>query len=911
MHLKSPSPLGYSIRDSKGNISLKKFINTLDYSLDLLKLRESYEKAMRRKDFSYWIGKKEYTQNIINVKFTYAYKEFNKAGKNTYIKAGYSFRECEFDDCVCIVNGELIGIQTNVEVLNPIHVDILGDYFTYSNGVYVQSGTLPVIKDKMQLREYLYDTGFVCDGIEYVRYKRSSGSSRVGKCLFVNKKLHSRMSRWDKCGLNIRNGEKIDLAAYEAYISLPMSSIIDTVDILPENFLVIDDYESVFKDDVVAVDIKDGKLHSAEKTVEISNSIWDGESLMDVSLFGDYKDKGMLLLRNQFFKTCAFNTNIQQWFKDNNITNVSQLKGRTLAKSIEDIKIITTPSSIKYLKFGTLQQWFDNIDYTFGVVKHEKKTHFFDGRMVQCHYQLLNSLHLNFEDVKSLLQASLDYIDSINIDPDILRYHISYPYGEMKLTPLTSKNEIIFNLLGINNKFSKTKLYVDFKKDLIKAFIRNLKQGHILLHGNYSTLLGNGLEMLKAAIGKFEGTSELGIGNIHCKNFDYGKTILGSRSPHCTFGNILLSKNVRNDVIDRYFNLSNEIVCVNALNENIQQRLNGCDYDSDTIMLTDNELMIETAKRHYADFKVPTCLVSAKKSVRYFNNKHKTDLDVKTSVNKIGEIINLSQLLNSIFWDNINREKQTINKNLDLYNDICILSVLSGIEIDKAKKEFVVNTTNEIKRIKEKYKVIENGKTVKPLFFKMITTENGYEPSETISYRAFETPMDYLQKIITSYKYNSARKKSEPLLQFSSIITAPESSQNMQGRYYEQRDRIIDIIKDTRKQVKCLYLDYNKKSKEEKEIARNNAFEITQECVEYIERLTSSENTMYLLLKTLDNKKQRDIAGFTFKILFGTPNKQFFKMIKSSKEDMHELKECNNGSIKLYDFYFDKTKVLS
>ena len=37
----------------------------------------------------------------------------------------------------------------------------------------------------------------------------------------------------------------------------------------------------------------------------------------------------MMLLRNRFFKTCAFNTNLQDWFFDNDITQVSRLAGYT------------------------------------------------------------------------------------------------------------------------------------------------------------------------------------------------------------------------------------------------------------------------------------------------------------------------------------------------------------------------------------------------------------------------------------------------------------------------------------------------------------------------------------------------------------------------------------------------------
>lgn len=675
---------GYSIRKQTGDISTKKFINTLDYSLDAIKLREVYEKVTRRKNFSFEINGKEYTQQVINVKFSYSYKEFNKAASNIYIRAGNNFRDCIFQDGTAFsLDGQLIGIQTGVEITNPLPNNILGKCFDYNEETksYIQTGTIPVVKNKAELREALYQNGFVCDGIKYVRYKRSSGSSRVGKCLFVNEALYDRMSKWDRCGLTITPGQEIDLAAYEAYISLPMSSIIDTIDILPENILIIDDYDSTFEDEVIAVEERNGRLVTEKKTVKVTNSIWDGQSLMDTSLFSKYPDKGMLLLRNRFFKSCAFHCNIQKWFQDNHITEISQLNGFTLARNIQDIKLITTPNSIKYLKFGPVEQWLKNIEVTFGVVKHEKDPHFFDGRMVQTHYQLLNTLQMTYDETEQFFKQSFDYINYIRQDPDILRHHICYPYEDLEMTPLNSKNEIVFKLLGINNKFAETKLYNDFKNDLVRSLINDLRDGRVLVNGNYSTLFGNGMEMLKAAVGQFDGTSELTGNQISSTRFPYWMDILGSRSPHVTMGDIALFKNVRNENYDKYFNLSKAIVCVNAIGENILQRLQGADFDSDTVLLTDNKQLITAAKKHYNDFKVPTNMVAATKRKRYYTVEQQADLDVKTSVNKIGEIINESQRLNSILWERLNKGA-SISEVENLYCDICKLSALSGIEIE-------------------------------------------------------------------------------------------------------------------------------------------------------------------------------------------------------------------------------------
>jgi len=906
MNLVNGDGRGYNIRNKDGAISLRKFENTLDWSLDTIKLQEEYEKAVRRRDFYFMVNKRKYTQVIINVKFSYSYKEFNKVGKNVFVRDGYDFRECVFTDGVCIKDGLLIGIQTNVEVLNAAPKDLIPSYFTYADGCYQQTGAIPVIKNKADLRQELYENGFMCDGVKYVRYKRSAGSSRVGKCLFVNEIVAKRMARWDRCGLSIRDNAPIDLASYEAYIALPMSSIIDTMIIEPENILIVDDFESTFKDRVIAVEEKDGRLTASEKDVEVSNNIWDGESLLDISMFGKYASKGMVLLRNRFFKTCAFNANIQKWFADNGVTSVDQLNGFTLATDISQVKLITTPSSVKYLKFGSMEDWLANIEHTFGVVKYEKETHFFDGRMVQCHYQLLNTLQLAYKDVEELLKPSLDYVGSIRQDPAVLRYHIGYAFkneGEdEEISSLTTKNEIIFKLLGINDKFSCTKIYKEFRDAIVKGFFRNLKRGHILLNGNYSTLLGNGLELLKQAIGTFDGSSEIGVGNIHSHRFDYGKTVLGSRSPHVTMGNILLSTNVANADIDTYFNMTNEIVYINSIGENILQRLSGADMDSDTMLLTDNELLIKTAQKNYNVYLVPTNCVSAQKTKRRYNSKDKADLDVRTSVNKIGEIVNLSQQLNSLYWERLNGGT-SIDSNKELYWDICKLDVLSGVEIDKAKKEFTIDSGKEIDILKRKYHLEEDGKTLKPMFFKMITTENGYALPPDTMYRYFETPMDYLQKIISSANYRQARLTNKDIIPLMDIIKKPSGKS---GAYNTVRDKIIEMIKFYKTRISETYIGYDDKDKIGKQLAREIAMQLKQECENAISKMSSHEYLMYLVLKEVEKKENRSIKNLMFEIMFGKPDETFMKMVAASRECVYMLVEDAEGDEKYYDFSFKR-----
>lgn len=145
-----------------------------------------------------------------------------------------------------------------------------------------------------------------------------------------------------------------DLASWESYKALSLSSIKGTVDIPLHGILFVPDYKSVFTEEVISVELKDSKLVAEQKQTEITNDIWDSESLLAESVFeSGYTDKHMLLLRNKFFKSCMFRTKLQKWIKDKNITlDDIKKRGFTLANDVSQIVMVTTPNSLKYLKFA-------------------------------------------------------------------------------------------------------------------------------------------------------------------------------------------------------------------------------------------------------------------------------------------------------------------------------------------------------------------------------------------------------------------------------------------------------------------------------------------------------------------------------------------------------------------------------
>ena len=80
----------------------------------------------------------------------------------------------------------------------------------------------------------------------------------------------------------------------------------------------------------------------------------------------------------------------------------------------------------------------------------------------------------------------------------------------------------------------------------------------------------------------------------------------------------------------------------------------------------------------------------------------------------------MSKKLKSIVWNEIHHGAP-VEKILGIYNDVCKLAVLSGSEIDKAKRAYDnVNVGKELSALRKKY----NRPT--PIFFKEID-EKGKE----------------------------------------------------------------------------------------------------------------------------------------------------------------------------------------
>lgn len=827
--------VGYKLPDVKSDAYFWLFKNKLDYSLDSIELEKAYIRICRKKFSFVDEHNNSYTIAVINVKFNFTYKPEN--GKPVKVK---------------------------------------------------------------QLREHFYSNGFNVNGIHYVRYKRSAGSSREGTCLFIDERIYKYMTKWSECGLKLQS----DLASWESYRALSLSGIKGTIEIPLNGILFVPDYKSTFTDEVMSVELRDGKLIAEQKQTQITNDIWDGESFLDESLFvGKYADKHMLLLRNKFFKSCAFKTKLQKWIKDKVIT-IADLKARgfvTLATDISQIVMVTTPNSLKYLKFvgvlsgKNIRKWVENVNSTFGVVKWDKRTKYFGGKLVQSSYQFLNTLGLNEQQAEQLLQPSIDYISLIRKDIDFMRYHFADAFArerdseekQERTDGLAERADVIFTLMHKCPHFDETELYSNFRDDVVKGLKERLKRGHILLNGTNATLFGNGPELLKY-IADEEVTSELKNGQIRCERFENGAKLLCARSPHITMDNLYLVENTHDGEIWDYFDLGKNIVCVNAINEDIQQRLNGCDYDSDTMLITDDKLLVESAEKHNSLFKVPVCNIMSGGNA----SNALSELDHKTSENKIGEIVNLSQKLNSLIWDKLN-SGASAEDILSIYEDVCKLAVLSGLEIDKAKRAYDnVNVGTELTALRKKYN------TPAPIFFQEI--DDAYRNGEK-QYAFYNTAMDYIYKLISKVKFRSGREQFNLYIPISLALDYNIASGN--ATEYRHKDKIVEIIDEYKAKINRLYMALRSADAQEREVIYDRIANEKAERDRKISKWLTNENVLILVLRHYEKNSASD-----WRIYASLINHPIFSELISETYDRFIIKvvEDPDGEYSLYGQKFAK-----
>ena len=165
----------------------------------------------------------------------------------------------------------------------------------------------------------------------------------------------------------------------------------------------------------------------------------------------------------------------------------------------------------------------------------------------------------------------------------------------------------------------------------------------------------------------------------------------------------------------------------------------------------------------YDILKVPVCKAEPVGKTDYENTpKSLAALDrVPSRKNKIGEIVNLSQFLNCLLWDAYVTGESEYHP-LDIYRDICVLAVMSGMEIDKAKRLYSVDSGKVLSRLRhyrKDYKKNHGGNL--PAFYKYIVGDESPDAGENNAH--LEAPMAFVHDAADAFPGRAAYTRTLPV----------------------------------------------------------------------------------------------------------------------------------------------------
>ena len=573
-------------------------------------------------------------------------------------------------------------------------------------------------KSKEAIREEFYRNGvdvtytttnkqgevIKAEKIHYRMLYRSTGKAKAGSCMFICEGLYKKAHDFLYMGIKLpKNNAPIVEAS--AYVSLVASSVVDRICINPKNILILEDVDSFFRTNVVSVETNQNKECFAKtiKDYQVKNTLFDGQALIDKSIFPSWGN-GYILLRHHMCKTAAFKTDIKAFFKDyfgeeyNQATVVDMFGNEHYAK---DIQMITTDNAMKWLKFDiSYEYWCERVNMNgnmFGIVKTAHKSKF--GEVQRMSYQMINSLDVGI--MKNVSKVSREYIMSLKSNDAVFLQYLR------DNTNFANDFDVLVALCEQNPDFIRCDYFIERRRKIIKGYINKFKTGKVIQEGDNLVMVGSPYAMLLHAVGEDVEKDDTLRGRddaIECytKRFPPNLQLAGFRNPHNGKNNILSLYNVDSEKLNKYFDIGKQCVAVNCIHTDLQDRANGCDFDSDSIYCTNQVDIAQYAKYCYKHY--PTIVNNIPKEKNCYTNSMADyaliDNNLSHSQLAIGESSNLAQLALTY----------TYNYDDQKYKDyVCILSVLAQVSIDSAKRRYDIDIANEIRRIKRDMNIQEYG----------------------------------------------------------------------------------------------------------------------------------------------------------------------------------------------------------
>lgn len=441
--------------------------------------------------------------------------------------------------------------------------------------------------------------GFSINGITYGRLLGTNGGVKTSTIVYVNQELLPELKK------RINNGRDMEKelvpAKFEAYCALTCSG--STPVPQPKNLIVVHDCKTRFTDHVILINTDtDGEPELTEdEQHEIKHDASDGNGFLSPA----YSQKLNLFLNGVEGETLSGVNSRYAWTKGmlytfDFVEFAEKVAGTFFVKDVwgdlRDVReadVILTESMLKlWDSYDSMEEYLRNCrenHYQFAVTKDtpEKLENVRDTN-----YQFLQDFQMEDDEIRDLCQPTINEIRDI-LGGD---YRKSLAYlcglGMNEYGAEHGRDDYVKALMiepeMINDPFVRKSIH-----SMIRKRIDSAKKGSIRINANFA-MIGGDLYALAQSMFGLTVTGILEKGEIfHRYWIDRGAEYVSCfRAPMTSIHNIRKMKLNRSEEAMHWFRYVETACLINAW-DTMSDALNGCDFDGDTVYVTDNPVILK------------------------------------------------------------------------------------------------------------------------------------------------------------------------------------------------------------------------------------------------------------------------------------------------------------------------------
>ena len=563
-------------------------------------------------------------------------------------------------------------------------------WYAILNKLFVKDFVLVTVNKKSEYRR-LAKAGFYLNGVRYVRFSASAGQIRHNTVQFCLERIYEELFTRLMCDLNNRIAET-NIAKLSAYFSLSTSSIMW---VSKPRVCIIKDFETTLKDQKIdwIINTEDGKKAVEERVQDVTMNSCDGQGLVSPEMAMKWSEEMGLdyvassyVVRSVFIKGNLVPFDFKAYAAEHNISIIYDRWG--IPHKIEDIDCLISESQFKEYKAYSSWEDFDSYatkyNIGWGVSRYNKK---YDDEWVLANYQYIQVLNIKEQDVKELIQPTIDWLQKVCSGDDL--YAMLYSLGgfnqdtEIEYSDVYTRAQnlamkaVVKNPEFLKDSYVQRKIY----KNIVES-INKSKIGKIWVKGNYSFMISDPIAQCQSALG----LPPVGVlpGEHFYSNFwknraNIGDEIVLCRSPLLDKHEINHCKLFDNEETTKWYKWI-ESGIVYSIYDLSTLRHSDSDFDGDICMSTNNTIFLKGSMKDYTN---PITYKKQPAPSHKICHRNFIETDIRGFGTKVGTYSNYSTIIEAMLPMFQRPEQQRQREELLLR--IKLLREINGQEIDRIK----------------------------------------------------------------------------------------------------------------------------------------------------------------------------------------------------------------------------------